>query len=269
MVRLFLVLLAVVDLLQTHPLIPRRYHLRIQLPSAYSSNRSLVFFASLEFEFTAVDPFRWLQLHGRGLHDMENITLSSKRESFDLVALNMTEKDGFSFDWGTQLAPGQYVLAIARYWGNVTGDDQDGLFGRLNSNGELLLATHLQPSFARTLLPCVDEPWAKATLQLEVIHVLGTRAISNAVSTGVQLLDTEWQLTNFADTPPLSPYLFAFAVLPGSFAEVVSVIADYRIPEALLDVNGSRNTNTICIRECILSRSSRFLGGKMPGASLR
>uniref|UniRef100_A0A3Q2DMM8 Aminopeptidase n=1 Tax=Cyprinodon variegatus TaxID=28743 RepID=A0A3Q2DMM8_CYPVA len=63
-----------------------------------------------------------------------------------------------------------------------------------------LAATDLEPTGARQIFPCFDEPDMKAVFQLKVIHRRKTKALAN------------WQMTLFEDTPKMSSYLFAFTV---------------------------------------------------------
>ncbi|XP_015248339.1 PREDICTED: aminopeptidase N-like [Cyprinodon variegatus] len=75
-----------------------------------------------------------------------------------------------------------------------------------------LAATDLEPTGARQIFPCFDEPDMKAVFQLKVIHRRKTKALANAEGKAPIILNDEWQMTLFEDTPKMSSYLFAFTV---------------------------------------------------------
>lgn len=75
-----------------------------------------------------------------------------------------------------------------------------------------ILATQLEPTHAREVFPCFDEPEMKAVFNVTIIHRRGTVALGNADKSGTTLIDDEWQFTTFYPTPKMSTYLFAFTV---------------------------------------------------------
>jgi len=93
---------------------------------------------------------------------------------------------------------------------------------RSTRGDERYAITTLWPAESRRLFPCFDEPPFKARFALELTAPHGLVAIANA-----RLLETSddgggrtrWR---FGETPPLSPYLLAFAVGPFEGTEVVS-----------------------------------------------
>src|SRR5438552_2334058 len=93
---------------------------------------------------------------------------------------------------------------------------------RSTRGDERYAITTLWPAESRRLFPCFDEPSFKARFALELTAPHGLVAIANA-----RLLETSddgggrtrWR---FGETPPLSPYLLAFAVGPFEGTEDVS-----------------------------------------------
>ncbi|KAM4552982.1 aminopeptidase Ey-like [Fundulus diaphanus] len=75
-----------------------------------------------------------------------------------------------------------------------------------------LAATNLEPTSARKLFPCFDEPDMKAVFDLIVIHRRGTTALANAKEQSSYIIDEDWKFTRFHPTPKMSTYLFAFVV---------------------------------------------------------
>ncbi|VDK62620.1 unnamed protein product [Gongylonema pulchrum] len=81
--------------------------------------------------------------------------------------------------------------------------------------------TQMQPTDARKMVPCFDEPGFKAIWNVTVIHPQGTSALSN----GIELKTTkysdnpDWYCTTFEETLPMSSYLLAIAVTDFFFVE--------------------------------------------------
>ncbi|MED6244505.1 hypothetical protein ATANTOWER_013710 [Ataeniobius toweri] len=102
-----------------------------------------------------------------------------------------------------------------------------------------LAATNLEPTSARRLFPCFDEPDMKAAFRLKVIHRRETTALSNTrQSPDSYVLDEDWKLTSFFETPKMSTYLFAFTISQDDFTYIDSStssveIRTYARPEAM------------------------------------
>lgn len=105
-----------------------------------------------------------------------------------------------------------------------------------------ILATQLEPTHAREVFPCFDEPQMKAVFNVTIIHRRHTDALGNADKSGKEnrkknrghrskdvvtdaycmcfvltllgtsIIDDEWEVTTFYPTPKMSTYLFAFTV---------------------------------------------------------
>ncbi|KAM9854309.1 alanyl (membrane) aminopeptidase-like b [Aulostomus maculatus] len=75
-----------------------------------------------------------------------------------------------------------------------------------------LAATNMEPTDARRVFPCFDEPEMKAVFDVTIIHRKNMVALGNAEVSGSDLIDDDWKFTNFHPTPRMSTYLFAFTV---------------------------------------------------------
>uniref|UniRef100_A0A4W4HAU8 Aminopeptidase n=1 Tax=Electrophorus electricus TaxID=8005 RepID=A0A4W4HAU8_ELEEL len=84
-----------------------------------------------------------------------------------------------------------------------------------------LIASQMQPTDARRVFPCFDEPDMKAVFNITVIHRDGTTALSNTkgYSRYVEMGTDEdsWIATTFDPTPVMSTYLLAFTVTVQDF----------------------------------------------------
>ncbi|VDD92199.1 unnamed protein product [Enterobius vermicularis] len=90
-----------------------------------------------------------------------------------------------------------------------------------NGKERLLAATQMEPTDARRMVPCFDEPDFKAVWKIRVIHPKGTRAISNGleIKNAVPTDKPDWVLTSFQESLPMSSYLVAVLVSDFEYKE--------------------------------------------------
>ncbi len=81
--------------------------------------------------------------------------------------------------------------------------------GSLNRSDEFLY-TLLVPDRASTVFPCFDQPNLKAQFQLSLTLPNHWTGISNGALEGIETVDSTSKKWNFAQTQPISTYLFAF-----------------------------------------------------------
>ncbi|KAL0066569.1 Aminopeptidase 2 mitochondrial [Marasmius tenuissimus] len=120
----------------------------------------------------------------------------------------------------------------------------DGMFGYHRSTWELdgktkyYALTQFAPIDARRAFPCWDEPALKATFAITQISRANTTNISNMsvaeekaasaqdypyLSEDSLPIDSDWKVTRYETTPPMSTYLVAFA--NGEFAHLETSVA--------------------------------------------
>ncbi|CAF1627157.1 unnamed protein product, partial [Adineta ricciae] len=79
-----------------------------------------------------------------------------------------------------------------------------------------IAATHMQPTLARTVFPCFDEPGFKAKFRISITHDSSFTVVrsNGAMLNGGQPVQQPngRLLSEFEDTPPMSTYLVAFVV---------------------------------------------------------
>ncbi|XP_072814086.1 aminopeptidase Q isoform X1 [Vicugna pacos] len=120
---------------------------------------------------------------------------------------------------GEALQPGsRYELQLS-FTGPVFQDTREGLFLNVYTDqGErrALLASQMEPTFARSVFPCFDEPALKATFNITIIHHPSYVALSNmpklSQSEKEDVNGSKWTVTTFYTTPLMPTYLTAFAV---------------------------------------------------------
>lgn len=90
------------------------------------------------------------------------------------------------------------------------------------SSDNFIIATHCQPSFARSVFPCVDEPSVKTTFQLEIRTLSKFKVISNMGQLSSVTEENGLQKTvSFKATPLMTTSVFGFAI--GDFEHSASV----------------------------------------------
>ncbi|KAI5263389.1 Aminopeptidase Q [Manis pentadactyla] len=120
---------------------------------------------------------------------------------------------------GEALQPGsRYELQLS-FSGPVYQDAREGLFLNVYTDqGErrALLASQLEPTFARNVFPCFDEPALKATFNITIIHHPSYVALSNMPQLGQSekrdVNGSKWTVTTFYTTPHMPTYLAAFGI---------------------------------------------------------
>ena len=106
------------------------------------------------------------------------------------------------------LAPGKHTLKLA-FRGKIART-AEGLFAEnyKSPTGEKqMLATQMEPTDARRMFPCWDEPVFRATFQLTVTAPKGHTAVSNTPITAEKTLADGSREVSFGATPSMASYL--------------------------------------------------------------
>lgn len=117
-----------------------------------------------------------------------------------------------------QLPAGQYQIELT-YSGQIRPNQTNGVYLSTwhddSDNPHELTATQFQPHYARQLLPCIDEPEAKATLSLTLLTPQSEepdheyhQAYSNMPLESTEIKNSQI-IRKFQTSPAMSSYLFA------------------------------------------------------------
>ena len=153
-------------------------------------------------EFETADERREIVLHAR---DLELASVANCEATLE------PEAEALVLRFAKPLAPGPHAIALA--FTGLIRPDLKALYRSTNGDERYAITT-LWPAESRRVFPCFDEPPFKARFALSLTVPTGTTAIANAQVISRDVADagrTQWR---FAETPPLSPYLLAFAVGP-------------------------------------------------------
>ena len=112
--------------------------------------------------------------------------------------------------------PSKKSLVEISYTKQVADDVIFGLY-KSKYGKDYVLTTDLEPSEARTVFPCIDEPSYKAVFRLRVTTQAGLKVISNTAVAKEEDVGGGRTRFSFDETPRMSTYLFFLAV--GDFEE--------------------------------------------------
>jgi aminopeptidase N len=146
-----------------------------------------------------------IMLHSKDL-TIESVTIDGKKADFGIGEddeLSITHPD---------ILKGHHVAVIG-FSGTIT-DAMHGLYPcyyEHEGNKKELLATQFESHHAREVLPCIDEPEAKATFDVTLttepeVTVLSNMPIKN------QSTENNRLVTSFETTPRMSTYLLAWVI---------------------------------------------------------
>lgn len=129
-------------------------------------------------------------------------------------------------NFASRLAPGSYKLKLT--YSGILNDQLAGFyrssFKDASGKTRYLAATQMEPTDARRMFPCFDEPDRKATFKLTVNCDADLACVSNApVESETALPGGKRKVVSFAETPPMSTYLVALVVGPLEATEPVVV----------------------------------------------
>jgi aminopeptidase N len=145
--------------------------------------------------------------------DISRASLSGAHHSSEELTPQIDAKaETVTFQTKTSLEPGSYQLSLT-FQSKIT-EEPHGLFIQYFRNGdrlERLLSTQMEPTDARRLFPCWDEPVFRALFQLTVKAKKEDTVISNMPVVSEQALGPDEKLVTFDRTPAMASYLFVLA----------------------------------------------------------
>ncbi|CAH2105884.1 unnamed protein product [Euphydryas editha] len=200
------------------------------VPSAYSilitpyfdtgDNRAFTFDGEVAITFTPGSDINSIKLHSQDLnYTADNISLTTGSSSVTLHADNPLQFDqNYTFviiNLQNEITSGrQYVLTI-RYRGPIRTDLNGFYRNYYIQNGvkKWLGATQLEPTHARKVFPCFDEPALKAVFTLTIDRPQSYKpTLANTKLQSSVTLENGYVRETFYPTPIMSTYLVAFLV---------------------------------------------------------
>ncbi len=148
----------------------------------------------------------------KGIETEVEITRIVLHKSYDEVRLHSENT----------IYPGEHTVSL-EFSGKIT-DNMDGIYPCnfvIEGVKKQLIATQFESHAARQVLPCIDEPAAKATFDFTLTHAKNEVALSNTPIKS-ESSNGDTTTTKFEQTPIMSTYLLAFVTGELSMLETKS-----------------------------------------------
>ncbi|CAL8235778.1 unnamed protein product, partial [Boreogadus saida] len=213
-------------------LVPKSYTLFLQ-PHLYPSlnmsdvnatDQINVFTGNSTVFFQCVEKTKTIILHNKNLTLLGLIVTdcdSGKLLPFVKYSQYDDWTDFLEIQMSDALAEGGNYSLFVDFQGEMA-EDLEGLYvSTYNEDGlkKFIASTQMEPTSARKVFPCFDEPAMKATFDVTIIHRQPTMALGNWLKSGSRLIDDDWSATTFFPTKLMSTYLLAFSVSEFPYTE--------------------------------------------------
>ncbi|XP_055011862.1 alanyl (membrane) aminopeptidase-like b [Boleophthalmus pectinirostris] len=261
-------------------LLPESYHVFIQVPlytriieevNVTSPNQTYSFEGNVTIYLQCVQKTKTIFLHSRNQNvfrpHVKNI-ITNKDVGVKNYTLHNDKSEFLEIQLIDDLNVGQNYSLFLAFQGELN-EALEGLFLSTYLEGtpahvedtdvnRYMAATNLQPTDARAVFPCFDEPAMKARFHLTIFHRKDTTALSNQKGdTYIMEEDKEWQCTRFQPTEVMSSYLVAFTVSELKTKSASTKIKTYARPEA---VDAGYTAYADSITEPILNFYQNYFG---------
>jgi len=184
---------------------------------------SETFTGVLSYLFTCIESTDQIVLHLKDLSiNFSSISISSSSSTIKtLPQYRSSSYDAYSelikLKFHKSFIPtNQYTLDLI-YSANISRELHGLYISRyidLNGNNKTFMTSQMEPTYARNVFPCIDEPSRKAIFYINVIHQSDERVWSNGEIQRVDRLDDGRLYTHFTPTLKMSTFLLALIVAP-------------------------------------------------------
>lgn len=181
------------------------------------------------------------------LHSRDLVILSATLND-DIAVKVSYDKDNqlalFNVDQPVDVSTMERIQLTLKYIGKIKTiktreDETSGVFKTNFMNQEtglsdnFVVATHCQPSYARSIFPCIDEPSWKTTFQLSIKTLQKYEVVSNVGQlSSVADENQDYKTVRFGVTPLMSTSVFGFVLgdLEHSTSQATMTHSSRRIP---------------------------------------
>ncbi|XP_039988747.1 aminopeptidase N-like isoform X2 [Xiphias gladius] len=204
---------------------PQLYTRIIEVVNVTSPNQTMLFTGNSTVYFQCVQRTSTIYLHSKDLTVSDPVVINQNRNEIIRVSTLKYHEDESNFleiqlndaleaesnyslflAFKGEISENLEALYVSSYLQGIPAHESD-------TNAErFLAATNMEPTDARRVFPCFDEPELKAVFYVTIIHRRDTIALGNAEILGSNIIHDDWKCTRFYPTPRMSTYLFAFTV---------------------------------------------------------
>jgi len=198
----------------------------------------LNFNGSMTLDFTTTSVMAGIVLHARDLV-VTRAAMTTSGSILEVKSITYDKSREFVFlQYAKDVPVGLVRLTLE--WSGMVGTGTEGLYrsefvDESNPSGpkKVMLATQFEPTYARRVFPCFDQPDFRAfwTLTIEAPITLGTHALANSdleVNPPEQISDNAMRYKFTKTASAIPPYLLAFAI--GDLPFVETTWGDQRRP---------------------------------------
>nr|XP_006629061.1 PREDICTED: aminopeptidase N-like [Lepisosteus oculatus] len=218
---------------------PESYRVVLQVHLFPDPNSTFHFTGNSTVQFRCLQPTRQIVLHSHKLNltqlasQYALLTGHTANTPRVVQSILRPETQFLEILLDRELEEGKTYELYTQFAGDLA-DDLTGFYrSEYTENGEqrYIAATQMQPTDARRVFPCFDEPAMKAVFNITLIHPKETKALSNTASQTTQ--NNDYFITEFIPTPRMSTYLLAFVVCDFDYFEIGPNMKIWARPDAI------------------------------------
>jgi aminopeptidase N len=172
----------------------------------------------LYYTFTCIETTNEIILHLKDLF-IDNSTI--KIISSSLPIFKSWSYDSYSelikLKFSSSFIPNSQYTLYLTYSANISHELHGLYISRyvdINGMNKTFMTSQMEPTHARTVFPCIDEPARKAKFYISVIHDFDERVWSNGEIERMEMLNDGRIISHFTPTLTMSTFLLALIVAP-------------------------------------------------------
>jgi puromycin-sensitive aminopeptidase len=242
--------------------VPDHYAITLDVDPAHDT-----FTGTVGIDVRVLEPVDRIVLNAAEL-EIDEVALSAGSVAFEVTHVAHDDRERVTLTLATEVAPGEYRLDIG--YRGILNDQLRGLYRATFVDAEgtehPIATSQCEPTDARRILPCWDEPDFKATFRTTMLVPNDVEAYANAAEVSRAALDGRTRI-DFATTMKMSTYLLAFVVGPFEATEPAMVRGT---PIRIIVPRGNLHRTDVALENAIFSFEylSDYFGIPYPGDKL-
>ncbi len=236
--------------------VPRHYTIRLEPDLDKLTTHGLV-----TVDLEVLKPVSEIVLNALDL-EVSRATLTGPKP-MDLRPRIDHDKQTLTLPLPQEIPPGKYRLEL-EYSGHITEQAQ-GLFYvkyASPSGQKIMLGTQMEPTDARRMFPCWDEPVFRAVYELTVVVPEKHLAVSNMPIEGERKLGNGSKEVRFRPTPPMASYLVV--LVSGELEELKGEAEGVKLRVITTEGKHEQGRYALDTAKKVLAYYDRYFGIKYP-----